>query len=214
MKALLEKYLELIEEENKKHNLVSRKTTREELWDHIEDSLSLVKVLENEEVSVIDIGSGQGLPAIPLAIRLPKSKFVLVESDLKKYDFLSMAIEQLHLQNSLVIRDRIEELGRKNEFRNTVDLVTVRAVASLSVVLEWGLPLLRLGGQVIAWKGPGIDLELENCKGALNILGGIVRSVEKYEVNGKTRFLVKVEKIEYCSDRYPRRGGLAKKRPL
>ncbi|MGE5421928.1 MAG: 16S rRNA (guanine(527)-N(7))-methyltransferase RsmG [Ignavibacteriales bacterium] len=217
MNELLKEYIRLIQEGNLEQNLVSRNTTGEDLLIHVYDSLVMVDYeqrLNMNEKLVIDLGSGQGLPAIPLAIMVPGSKFVLVESDLKKSLFLSQTVEKLNLKNVTVIRARIEDLGQETQYREGYDVVTVRGLAEMSVLLEWGLPLLKVGGTLVAWKGPNLDHELEISHNAMSTLGGVLVTVEKYLLEDKERALAFVEKTGPTPSKYPRRGGIAKKRPL
>ena len=214
MKPMINKYIEELLEGNKTQNLISRRATEVEIRDHIKDSESLITELELKELHVLDMGSGQGFPAIPLAIVSPDSHFILVEADLKKSQFLLGLVNRLGLKNVNVIRSRIEDLGRNSEYRNRFDVVTCRAVAGMPTILEWGLPLLKIGAVLVAWKGTRVGEELEESRQALEVLGGIVQKVKDYEVGDRKRCLVFISKKRECPPQYPRRGGLAKKRPL
>jgi 16S rRNA (guanine527-N7)-methyltransferase len=150
---MIDKYIRELLDGNKTQNLISRQATEVEIRDHIKDSESLREVVELNGIRVLDMGSGQGLPAIPLAIRETDSRFVLVESDLKKSQFLQGLVSELELDNVTVIRSRIEDLGQNSDYRNQFDMVTCRAVAGLPTILEWGLPFLKIGGVLVAWKG-------------------------------------------------------------
>ncbi|NLV15608.1 MAG: 16S rRNA (guanine(527)-N(7))-methyltransferase RsmG [Syntrophomonadaceae bacterium] len=214
MKEMLERYVVMLTEANKTQNLISRQTTADEMGDHIADSLALLDFMELKGRSVLDIGSGQGFPAIPLSLAEPECSFVMVESDLKKSGFLIEIQHSLPVQNAKVIRGRVEELARKSEYRAGFDVVTCRAVAGLSTILEWGLPLLKVGGILVAWKGARIMEEIDESKVALDSMGGVISQVKEYEIAEKPRSLALIEKIKETPDRYPRRGGLAKKRPI
>lgn len=211
---MINDYIRELLEENKKQNLISRQATEEEIREHVEDSEYLRNVIDLKGLRILDIGSGQGFPAIPLAISEPGSNFVLVESDLKKSMFLKDLVLKLGLKNAEVIRARIEELGKNSDFRGCFDMVTCRAVAELPVILEWGIPVLRVNGLLAAWKGIRAGEEIEKSQRALEILGGEVIQVADYEIGGKKRFIVLVKKVKESPPQYPRRGGLAKKRPL
>ncbi|NLW45364.1 MAG: 16S rRNA (guanine(527)-N(7))-methyltransferase RsmG [Syntrophomonadaceae bacterium] len=211
---MINDYIRELLEENKKQNLISRQATEEEIREHVEDSEYLRNVIDLKGLRILDIGSGQGFPAIPLAISEPGSNFVLVESDLKKSMFLKDLVLKLGLKNAEVIRARIEELGKNSDFRGCFDMVTCRAVAELPVILEWGIPVLRVNGLLAAWKGIRAGEEIEKSQRALEILGGEVIQVADYEIGGKKRFIVVVKKVKESPPQYPRRGGLAKKRPL
>lgn len=211
---MINDYIRELLEENKKQNLISRQATEEEIREHVEDSEYLRNVIDLKGLRILDIGSGQGFPAIPLAISEPGSNFVLVESDLKKSMFLKDLVLKLGLKNAEVIGARIEELGKNSDFRGCFDMVTCRAVAELPVILEWGIPVLRVNGLLAAWKGIRAGEEIEKSQRALEILGGEVIQVADYEIGGKKRFIVLVKKVKESPPQYPRRGGLAKKRPL
>jgi len=211
---MINDYIRELLEENKKQNLISRQATEEEIREHVEDSEYLRNVIDLKGLRILDIGSGQGFPAIPLAISEPGSNFVLVESDLKKSMFLKDLVLKLGLKNAEVIRARIEELGKNSDFRGCFDMVTCRAVAELPVILEWGIPVLRVNGLLAAWKGIRAGEAIEKSQRALEILGGEVIQVADYEIGGKKRFIVVVKKVKESPPQYPRRGGLAKKRPL
>lgn len=211
---MINDYIRELLEGNKKQNLISRRATEKEIREHVADSEYLTKVIDLKGLQVLDMGSGQGFPAIPLAIGEPESSFVLVESDLKKSMFLKELVFKLGLRNVEVIRARIEELGEKGDFRSRFDLVTCRAVAEMSVILEWGLPVVKVNGLLAAWKGARAGEEIRASQKALDVLGGKVRRVANYDIGGKERCIVIVHKAKECPPQFPRRGGKAKKRPL
>lgn len=214
MDERIARYQEAIITGNKIHNLVSRKAGEAELSEHIQDSLALQGIISLRGQRIIDIGSGQGFPAIPLAIMEPEGQFVLVESELKKAQFLESMQVELGLANVTVVRTRVEELAHLPGSRGQFDVVTCRAVAGLATILEWGLPLLKTGGVLVAWKGPRAAEEVQDSKKAMEILGGRLREVKYYQSTEKTRALVMVDKTGDSPDRYPRPGGTAKKKPL
>lgn len=214
MSSMINMYVQELIEGNKVQNLISRRATESEILEHIKDSQSLNTVVELEGCQVLDMGSGQGLPAVPLAISKPDGHFVLVESDLKKSQFLEGLVAKLGLKNVSVIRTRMEDLAKNSEYRSQYDVVTCRAVAGLPTILEWGLPFLKIGGTLVAWKGTKVDEELRDSQRALEVLGGILLKVKNYEVEDRIRCLVFIRKEKECPPEFPRKGGLAKKRPL
>jgi 16S rRNA (guanine527-N7)-methyltransferase len=165
-----------------------------------------------------DVGSGGGLPGIPIKILKPDLAATLVESTGKKASFLRYAVDSLSLDNVEVANVRVEELGREKECRGAYDIVTSRAVARLSVVAEYSVPLLATGGRVLAMKGRLELEELEEGSRAADALGArVVETVEVPmlpEVGEKERKLVILEKIGETPARYPRRSGVAARRPL
>ncbi|NLB87790.1 MAG: 16S rRNA (guanine(527)-N(7))-methyltransferase RsmG [Syntrophomonadaceae bacterium] len=215
MEYIVNRFIELLSEENERHNLVSRKSFAEDVDKHIEDSLKILDFEELENKNVVDIGSGAGFPAIILAMKCKNSRFTLIESDLKKSMFLSKVKEQLSLTNLEVIRERAEVIGQDSLYRGNFDLCTSRAVAALNVMLEYGLPLLKTNGEMWLWKGKNYLNEIEEAQNALHILSGQVNRVHLYTLmEEKDRAIVIVKKEGETPLKYPRRVGMPTKRPL
>jgi 16S rRNA (guanine527-N7)-methyltransferase len=205
----LRRYLELLLEANQAFNLTSI-TDPDEAWvKHIEDSLTLLPDLEGVTGSVVDIGSGGGLPAIPLAIARPDLKFTLVESTAKKARFLADCARTLGLANVRVESERAELLGQGPR-RESFDVATSRACARLPVLLELSLPLLKVGGRKLAIKGLQAVLEVAEAKRALELLRGAHVSTRRTE----TGTIVRIDKRGATPARYPRRPGEPKRAPL
>src|SRR5215211_8251293 len=189
------------------------------LLEHVLDSLScfLYRPLFGAG-RLADVGSGGGLPGIPLKIVEPDLATTLVESTGKKASFLRYAVETLSLERVGVANVRVEEVGRERGCRGAFDIVTSRAVARLSVVAEYSVPLLETGGRVLAMKGRLEQEELAEGSRAAEALGA--RVVEIIEVpllpavGEKERKVVVIEKIRETPAAYPRRPGVASKRPL
>ncbi|NLG33219.1 MAG: 16S rRNA (guanine(527)-N(7))-methyltransferase RsmG [Syntrophomonadaceae bacterium] len=202
-------------EENKNHNLISRQSTEEDIARHISDSIEGMKLASFQGKKVIDIGSGAGFPGMVLAICNPTGLFTLVESDLKKGWFLERVKSELGLNNVDLISKRVEEVGQDQKHRESFDFCTARAVAAISVLLEYGIPLLKVGGELLLWKGKKYLEEMEQAKKALQILGASVKGVYRYnsDENDK-RVLISFKKLQPTSDKYPRRVGIPSKRPL
>lgn len=184
------------------------------LDDHLADSLV---ALECEGVrgaaQAVDLGSGAGLPGLPLAIAQPQCSFTLLESSSRKCRFLERAVEVCELRNATVVHDRAESFARG---RGGYDLVTVRAVASPSVAAEYGAPLLRLGGVLLLWRGqrdPEAEAALSRAAMELGLEAREIRRVEPYP-GAQHRHLYALEKRLETPDRFPRRPGVAVKRPL
>ena len=186
---------------------------------HVLDSLSC---LLHESLlhagRLADVGSGGGLPGIPIKIMKPDLTATLVESTGKKAAFLQYALDSLSLDGVEVANARVEDLGRAQEYRGAYDVVTSRAVARLSVVAEYCVPLLETGGRAIAMKGRLEQEELSEGSRAADALGARVAGITKVpmlsEVGEKERNLVILEKIRETPARYPRRSGVVAKRPL
>jgi len=179
---------------------------------HLADSLAglAVPALRGAH-RVADIGSGAGLPGLPLALALPGARVVLVESQRRKCSFLQRAIDALRLANAEVACARVEELPHP-----PFDAVTARALASLPVLCEYAAPLLVQGGVLVAWKGavgPAEDADGLAAASALGLEREEVRPVEPYE-GSERRTLHVLRKIAPTPPGYPRRAGMAAKRPL
>lgn len=214
MKRKLDRYVELLACENEKINLVSRRCTREDLERHCEDALVAARWFQFNGNDIVDVGSGGGFPGIPLAIANPSGKFTLVEADLKKSDFLRLVVRELLLENVEVVRERAETFGQCEKGREKFDVAVARAVAGLNILAEFALPLVRVGGVFIAWKGRNYAVEIEEARDALEILGGKVERVRTYVLLESERHLVEIRKVSSTPERFPRRVGVPAKRPL
>lgn len=215
MEINVNKFKKYLLEENEKHNLISRKTAREELDKHIEDSIKLLEFISLQGKKVLDIGSGAGFPGMILAIYCQDSKFTLLESDLKKSTFLDNTYKNLCLKNISIMRKRAEELARESNYREKFDCCTSRAVASINVMLEYALPFLKKDGQLFLWKGRNYEQEVKEAQNALEILGGVVEDVYFYNLmEERDRAIIVIRKEEETPEKYPRRTGMPAKRPL
>ncbi|MEA1961545.1 MAG: 16S rRNA (guanine(527)-N(7))-methyltransferase RsmG [Bacillota bacterium] len=202
-------------QENQKQNLISRKSGEDEMPKHIQDSLAVIDFFSFEDKQVVDIGSGAGFPGMILAISCTDTSFTLIESDLKKSQFLREAIIKLSLKEVDVIRQRVEELGQDPDYRERFDVCTSRAVASMNVMLEYGLPLVKVGGCLLLWKGLHYQQEIDEAKNALAVLGGEVEEVFSYSLmEERDRVILLVRKKRPTPMKYPRRTGIPSKRPL
>ncbi len=158
----LQGYINLIEEWNKKLNLISYKNKQELIINHILDSLSIVEVfsLDNEEI-IVDLGTGSGLPGIPLSIIYPHKKFYLVESKKKYIMFLKKVIETLNLKNISLFYGRMEDFSK---IKCEVDIILNRAVGDIKKVFNIVLPFTKVNSKVIFYKGMTVFYELNKYK--------------------------------------------------
>ena len=165
--------------------------------------------------SLIDVGSGAGFPGIPLAICLPETRIVLMDSLGKRVEFLESVIGELQL-NAQAVHLRAEDGARKPEYREAFDLATARAVAPLNLLCEYLLPFVRVGGQMLALKGPGLDEEVAAAENALSVLGGRFLRSDALPIPGRDwdHRAAWIEKIAPTPDKYPRRAGKPEKKPL
>lgn len=211
-------FVELLRDYNES-NVVGTKDFSQLLFDHVLDSLScfLFEPLCNA-AKVIDVGSGGGLPGIPLKITEPAIDMALVEATGKKVRFLEHVVEELALSNIRVINARAEDLGQDRLHRDAYDVATARALAPLPTLIEYCIPLVRHGGSVIAMKGDLKDEEVEAGSRAASDLGAELAELKEVkfipELAQKKRSLVVITKASETPPNYPRRPGVPKKRPL
>lgn len=181
---------------------------------HLADSLVALELPRVREArSIVDIGSGAGFPGLPLAVALPQAELALVESQGRKCAFLAGAVERLGLGNARVVCERVEvwEAGARAH-----DLALARAVAPQAVVLEYAAPLLRVGGGLVDWRGrraPHEEAAALRAAAELGMRLGEIRRVEPF-AGARDHHLHVFEKVAECPPRFPRRPGMARKRPL
>ncbi|MEA1884375.1 MAG: 16S rRNA (guanine(527)-N(7))-methyltransferase RsmG [Thermotogota bacterium] len=211
-------YLDLLEEENKRQNLIRYETRDELVQKHLEDTLipfekGLIKPLTDR---IIDIGSGGGFPSIPLAIMYNTASFTLIESEKRKAQFLNKVIHSLDFKNMIVFNERVEDFAKGN--RMEYDYCTMRAVAATGICLEYAAPLLKVGGKVVLYKGPSFKDELEAARNSMKVLGMDFEKGINYDYSYKGEvfnpILAIFQKVEETPKKYPRRPGMAKKHPL
>lgn len=214
IKKLLD-FGELVYEGNQRLNLTGKLDWPTLVYKHLLDSLLILPFVDDFSGKVLDLGTGAGFPGVPLAIVQDNWQVTLLDSLRKRIDFLTEATEKLALDLELVW-SRAEDFGQKPQTREEYDLVTSRAVAKLPVLLELCLPLVKVGGQLIAYKGPEGEEELASSQKALGILGGELTSVHKLELPQKAgqRRLIVIKKVRPTPSRYPRRAGIPERKPL
>ena len=205
------KFYQILTEYNEKFNLTRITSEKESAYKHFADSLVALPFI-SENMKVCDVGSGGGFPAIPLAIA-NKANFTLVDATLKKVNYLNEAISLLSLDNAHAIQSRAEDLGL-GQRRESFDVVTARAVASLPTLLEYCLPLVKVGGLFIAYKTDSSELDCSNK--ALTVLGGEVIQCTNYTLGeyADTRSLIVIKKIAPTPKRYPRGQNKPRTNPI
>ncbi|HOA21245.1 MAG TPA: 16S rRNA (guanine(527)-N(7))-methyltransferase RsmG [Anaerolineaceae bacterium] len=185
---------------------------------HFLDSLTCLMALDAASTprSLIDIGTGAGFPGIPLKLILPQMRLTLVESIQKKAGFCTHIVEKLGLRQVQVLAERAEEVGQNPEHRESYDLATARAVAAMPTLVEYLLPLVRIGGLVIMQKGESAQLEALQSEKVIQRLGGKIKVILPVVLPGVVdeRYLVVLEKVARTSADFPRRTGLPAKQPL
>ena len=209
------KYMNLLIEWNEKINLTAITEPDDIILKHFIDSLTISKYI-NENKKIADIGTGAGFPGIPLKIAKPNTQMFLIDSLNKRIKFLEEVIKQNEIANTFAIHARAEEIGHNKEYRGNFDVVTSRAVARLNVLLEYMMPLVKLGGKCICLKGPNIGEELEEAKKAIDILGGKIEKVEEIELpdSDNKRTIIIIRAVKQLPNRYPRKPGTPTVSPL
>ena len=213
-------YYEMLVEKNKVVNLTAITDFDEVLKKHFVDSLSLVKAYDlsliETEISLLDIGTGAGFPGIPLKIAFPDVKVTLMDSLNKRVDFLNKVTAALKLDGIDAIHGRAEDFAKSDQLREKYDLCVSRAVANLSVLSEYCLPYVKVGGKFISYKSEKVAEELKEAKYAITVLGGKVESQIDFTLPDSDiyRNLVVIDKISETPHKYPRKAGTASKNPL
>ena len=209
------RYYELLVETNKVMNLTAITEPEEVAVKHMVDSL-LAYEDGMQGKTLVDVGTGAGFPGVPLKIYCPSLKVTLVDSLGKRLRFLDQVIDELGLKGIRCEHLRAEDAGRSKKHREQYDYVTARAVARLSVLSEYCLPLAKKGGQFIALKGSRFAEEIEEGEAAVKILGGKIISAEPVKLPGLDdgRAIIKIAKIKATPAQYPRKAGTPEKQPL
>lgn len=210
----LARFLEMLLETNQRFNLTAIKEPDAAWRRHIFESIALLPMLEGV-ARVIDVGSGGGLPGLPLAIIMPDVQFALLEATGKKARFLQESVTALGLSNVTILNDRAENLGQSSAHRQAYDVATARAVGPMNVLAELTMPFVRIDGRVLAVKGARFAEELDEAADAFMKLGGA--AIEIYEhLPGMEDDSVVIEltKLEQTPKIYPRSPGTPKHDPL
>jgi 16S rRNA (guanine527-N7)-methyltransferase len=203
---------------NQKLNL-TRITEPEEFWEkHLWDSLRGVGdlIINPSAKQVIDIGTGAGFPGLPLAIARPDWQLTLVDSTAKKVGFIESIAPEIGLTNIHPVVSRIEELGQQAQHRHQYDLALVRAVASANICAEYALPLVKIGGTAILYRGNWTEEEADSLKLAVAKLGGEFTKIEAFTtpISNSIRHCIWLQKVADTHPYYPRAVGIPTLKPL
>lgn len=211
---VLERFAALMLERNQVMNLTSITEPKDVASLHLLDSLALIQTAELESETIVDVGAGAGFPGMPLAIAKPSLRLTLLDSLGKRVSFLQETCETLGLENTQCIHARAEEFA--GERRETFDAAVSRAVAALPVLCELCLPLVKVGGRMLAMKSSHTEEEISQAKTAIKTLGGRIEWVRDYTIPSTdvTHRVVCIRKISPTPKKYPRRFALIKKSPL
>jgi 16S rRNA (guanine527-N7)-methyltransferase len=210
----LARYLDLLSVTNERMNLTRITDRAAAEVQHVGDALTVLPFLPKGAHRLADVGSGGGVPGIPLAIARPDAAVVLIEATKKKAVFLKETAASLGLSNVIVLSERVEDVGHSRD-RERFDVAVVRAVATLDWLAEWCLPLLKTGGKMLAMKGQRIGEELPVAAMAIRRLGGAPAVVHAIELPGSEhRVIAESVKLQPCDALFPRPATAAKGRPI
>jgi 16S rRNA (guanine527-N7)-methyltransferase len=216
-RAQMETYQTLLQEWNERMNLTGITDPQEVLVRHFLDALSCAQVTGSlDGRRLIDIGTGAGFPGLPLKIAYPTLRLTLVDSVAKKTEFLAAVVSALNLANVTILSDRAELLGQHKAHRQQYDWAVARSVAEMRILAEYLLPLVRVGGQMLAQKGSNAAEETAAAHAAIRTLGGGTPTLHPIHLPGheQTHYLVAIPKQRPTPTGYPRRIGLPKQRPI
>ena len=215
MQQQFEDYMNLLLEWNEKINLTAITEEDEIILKHFVDSLTISKYIK-EGNSIVDVGTGAGFPGMPLKIVRKDLKVTLVDSLNKRILFLNDVIEKLRLKEIETLHYRAEEFGQNKKYREQFDISTSRAVANLSTLSEYLIPLVKVGGKVISMKAVEAKQELNEAKRAIEVLGGTVEKVDEFNLPQSDigRTVIIIRKNKTTPNKYPRKPGTPSKEPI
>jgi 16S rRNA (guanine527-N7)-methyltransferase len=207
----------LLIEWNEKINLTAITDLDEVDIKHFIDSATCLAtgyIKDGDEV--IDVGTGAGFPGVPVKILNDSLKVTLLDSLNKRIKYLEDVVNKLELNNMKLVHSRAEDGGSNKLYREKYDIALSRAVATMSVLCEYCLPFVRVGGYFICQKGPSYKEELDNAAKAIQILGGKVKEVKNYKLANSdiTHYVIIIEKVKETPSKYPRKAGKPAAEPI
>lgn len=208
------RYYEMLIDWNSRMNLTAITEYEDVVTKHFIDSVSIIKVHDITNESIIDIGTGAGFPGIPIKILFPDTNVTLLDSLQKRVGFLNEVIRELDLVNIEAVHGRAEDFGRDKKYREQFDICVSRAVANLSSLSEFCIPFVKKGGLFISYKSEKADDEIKESGNAIPKLGGKISNILKFEMNNNSRTLIVVTKENSTSEFFPRKAGVPIKKPL
>lgn len=211
-------YMDEILIKNEHINLTAVRDRNEAIHKHITDSLSCTTLPEYQcAKKIADMGTGGGFPGVPLATVSEDKEFTLVDALNKRLKVIDELTQGLGITNVHTLHSRAEDMGKSKEHREQYDLCVSRAVASLDVLVEWCLPLVKIGGYMIAYKGENVSRETSDAKKAIEALGGRVERLVEIDASSEDisgHVLLVIKKVKKTPSKYPRQAGQAKKNPI
>ena len=210
-------YYEMLVEKNKVMNLTAITEFEDVLEKHFLDSIAVARFVDlTGDLSLIDLGTGAGFPGMPLKIMFPNLNITLADSLNKRILFLNEVIDALKLEGVTTVHGRAEDLASNANYREKYDYCVSRAVANLSTLSEYCLPFVKVGGSFVSYKSGEIEEELCSAKKAIFLLGGQVKKVIPFQLDGTdiNRSFVMIGKEKKTPKAYPRKSGMPSKKPL
>ncbi|APR06585.1 Ribosomal RNA small subunit methyltransferase G [Lentilactobacillus parabuchneri] len=213
-------YFKLLVEVNEHVNLTTITEKSDVYLKHFYDSITpafFVSQIKTAPLTICDVGAGAGFPSLPLKILFPQLKVTIVDSLNKRINFLQQLVERLQLTDVSLFHARAEEFGgKRSEHRQQYDLVTARAVARLTVLSELCLPLVKVGGKMVALKAAKAEDELKDAKSAIQLLGGQISADDEFAlpISEEKRHIIVIDKVKDTPKKYPRKPGTPSKEPL
>lgn len=207
-------YYNFLIQENEKYNLTNITNEDEAYIKHFYDSIQIENAVNlNSITSLCDVGSGAGFPSIPLKIVYPHLHITIIEPTLKRCNFLKQLVDLLQLENVVIINDRAENM---KELRNSFDIVCARAVASMPILLELCVPMVKVNGLFVSLKGSSFHEEMLLSKNAIKLLDVEVNKIYEYQLlnNYGSHSIILFNKKKETNLKYPRNYSMIKKKPL